>query len=85
LLKCGRYDFSAFAQKKGTAMAKASDYKIVTFQRKPGRWRANVTPIVQTVTRQGSTILGFVTTEDSSSEESAAIAADKAIKALDDS
>jgi hypothetical protein len=67
-------------------MAKASDYTIVTFQRKPGRWRANVTPIVQiATTRQGSTILGFVTTEDSSSEESAAIAADKAIKALDDS
>ncbi len=66
-------------------MAKASDYKIITFQRKPGRWRANVTPIVQTTTRQGSTILGFVTTEDSNSEESAAIAADKAIKALDDS
>jgi len=85
-LKCGRHDFSALARKKGTAMAKASDYKIVTFQRKPGRWRANVTPIVQAATRrQGSTILGFVTTEDSGSEESAAIAADKAIKALDDS
>ncbi|WP_079542223.1 hypothetical protein [Bradyrhizobium lablabi] len=71
---------------KGTTMAKASDYDIVTFQRKPGRWRANVTPIVQIATRrQGLTILGFVTTEDSSSEESAAIAADKAIKALDDS
>jgi hypothetical protein len=67
-------------------VAKASDYKIVTFQRKPGRWRANVTPIVQTATsRQGATTLGFVTTEDSSSEESAARAADQAIKALDDS
>jgi hypothetical protein len=65
-------------------MAKASDYKVVTFQRKPGRWRANVTPIVQpTATRNGTTILGFVTTEDSGSEESAAIAADQAIKALD--
>jgi hypothetical protein len=65
-------------------MAKASDYKIVTFQRKPGRWRANVTPITQPATRaQGKTILGFVTTEDSGSEESAAIAADQAIKQLD--
>ena len=26
-------------------MAKASDYKIITFQRQPGRRRANVTPI----------------------------------------
>jgi hypothetical protein len=65
-------------------MAKASDYKIVTFQRKPGRWRANVTPIIQPATRtQGTTILGFVTTEDSNSEESAAIAANQAIKQLD--
>jgi hypothetical protein len=65
-------------------MAKASDYKIVTFQRKPGRWRANVTPIIQPATRmQGTTILGFVTTEDSASEESAVIAANQAIKQLD--
>jgi hypothetical protein len=65
-------------------MAKASDYKVVTFQPKPGRWRANVTPIVQpAATRKGTTILGFVTTEDSGSEESAAIAADQVIKALD--
>jgi hypothetical protein len=71
---------TADSAEKGTAMAKASDYKIVTFQRKPGRWRANVTPINQPATRrQGSTILGFVTTEDSGSEESAAIAADQAI------
>lgn len=65
-------------------MAKASDYKIITFQRKPGQWRANVTPIVQpaTVTR-GATLLGFVTSEDSTSEESAVIAANRAIKALD--
>lgn len=65
-------------------MAKASDYNIITFQRKPGRWRADVTPIIQPATRrQGSTILGFVTNADSASEGSAAIAADQAIKALD--
>jgi hypothetical protein len=65
-------------------VAKASEYDIVIFQRKPGRWRANVTPISQPATRrQGRTILGFVTTEDSSSEESAAIAADQAIKELE--
>ena len=65
-------------------MAKASDYKIITFQRKPGQWRANVTPLVQpgSVTR-GATILGFVTAEDSNSEEAAVIAANRAIKALD--
>jgi hypothetical protein len=69
---------------KRTAMAKTSDYRIVTFQRKPGRWRANVTPIVQpAAARQGTSILGFVTEEDSDSEESAAIAADRAIRKLE--
>jgi hypothetical protein len=65
-------------------MAKRSDYRIVTFQRKPGQWRANITPINQpaTITR-GAAILGFVTAEDSSSEENAAIAADRAIRELD--
>jgi len=65
-------------------MAKPSDYRIVTFQRKPGHWRANITPIVQPVTiTRGAALLGFVTTADSSSEEGAAIAADRAIRALD--
>jgi hypothetical protein len=65
-------------------MAKASDYKIITFQRKPGQWRANVTPIVQPATAtRGATLLGFVTSEDSNSEENAVIAANRAIKALD--
>jgi hypothetical protein len=67
-----------------TAMAKASDYKIMTFQRKPGLWRANVTPIaIPAATRQGLTTLGFVTSEDSHSEESAIVAAGRAIKELD--
>jgi hypothetical protein len=65
-------------------MAKASDYKVEIFQRKPGHWRANVTPIVAPAsTRQGTTILGFVTTKDSDSEESAAIVAQQAIKDLE--
>jgi len=65
-------------------MAKRSDYRIITFQRKPGQWRANITPIVQpaTITRGGA-ILGFVTAEDSSSEENAVLAADRAIRELD--
>jgi hypothetical protein len=65
-------------------MAKASDYRITTFQRKPGQWRANITPIVApaTITR-GAAILGFVTAEDSSSEEGATLAANRAIRELD--
>ncbi|MDB5519673.1 MAG: hypothetical protein JWQ17_6431 [Tardiphaga sp.] len=65
-------------------MAKASDYKIVAFQRKPGYWRANVTPLLQpAATRLGTTILGFVTSQDCSSEEAAVVAANKAIKELE--
>jgi hypothetical protein len=65
-------------------MAKATDYKVVTFQRKPGYWRANVTPVLQPAApRQGTTILGFVTSEDCSSEEAAVVAANKAIRELE--
>ncbi len=64
-------------------MAKASDYRIVTFQRKPGQWRANITPVVAPATITWGAILGFVTAEDSSSEENAVIAAGRAIKELE--
>jgi len=65
-------------------MAKPSDYRIITFQRKPGHWRANITPIIQpATTTRGAAILGFVTAQDSSSEANAAIAADRAIRELD--
>jgi hypothetical protein len=65
-------------------MAKPSDYRITTFQRQPGLWRANMTPIVlpTTITR-GAAIRGFVTAEDSKSEEDAMIAANRAIRELD--
>ena len=65
-------------------MAKPSDYRIITFQRQPGLWRANMTPIVQasTITR-GAAIRGFVTAEDSKSEEDAVIAANRAIRELE--
>ncbi|MBR1148330.1 hypothetical protein [Bradyrhizobium sp. AUGA SZCCT0431] len=65
-------------------MAKVSDYRIIAFQRQPGLWRANMTPIVQppTITR-GAAIRGFVTAEDSKSEDDALIAANRAIRELD--
>ena len=65
-------------------MAKPSDYRIIAFQRQPGLWRANMTPIVQpaTITR-GAAIRGFVTAEDSKSEEDAVLAANRAIRELD--
>jgi hypothetical protein len=72
------------ARAKKEDMAKPSDYRIITFQRQPGLWRANMTPIVlpTTITR-GAAIRGFVTAEDSKSEEDAVIAANRAIRELD--
>jgi hypothetical protein len=65
-------------------MAKPSDYRIITFQRQPGLWRANMSPIVQPATiARGAAIRGFVTAEDSKSEEDAVIAANRAIKELE--
>jgi hypothetical protein len=57
-------------------MANASDYQIITFQRKPGRWRANITPVaLPSATRLGTSILGFVTPDDSDCEKAAIVAA----------
>jgi hypothetical protein len=65
-------------------MAKTSDYRIVTFQRQPGLWRANMTPIVPPATlTRGAALRGFVTAEDRKSEEDAVIAANRAIRDLD--
>ena len=65
-------------------MAKPSDYRIDTFQRQPGLWRANMTPLVQSATiTKGAAIRGFVTAEDSKSEADAVIAANRAIRDLD--
>jgi hypothetical protein len=65
-------------------MAQSSDHRIITFQRKPGHWRASIAPIVQPAApTRGATMPGFVTTEESSSEEAAAIVAARAIRALD--
>ena len=90
MLKSSESDRSAFAQlarkveRQRKPMAKASDYRIITFHRQPGLWRANMTPIVQpaTITR-GAALRGFVTAEDSKSEADAVLAANRAIRELD--
>lgn len=65
------------------AMADASLFSILTFQRRPGLWRASVSPKVpMSMTIVGKTILGFVTEEDCESEEAAEMAARKAIRKL---
>jgi hypothetical protein len=64
-------------------MADVSQFSIVTYERKPGHWRAAVTR----KSRTGSVIdsakvLSIVTPEDYASESEAKVAAEKLIRRL---
>ena len=64
-------------------MADLSHYSILTFQRRPGLWRASISPkVVAGSTIKGQTMIGFVTEDDCDSEEAAETAAKRAIKKL---
>ena len=64
-------------------MAEISQFSIVTYERRPGHWRAAIIP----VKRSGTAILGkttssFVTPDDFNSETDARFAAEKIIRKL---
>jgi hypothetical protein len=64
-------------------MADISQYSIVTYERRPGYWRAAITPIRRPSTFiQGKTISSIVTPDDFGSEPDARFAADKIIRKL---
>jgi hypothetical protein len=64
-------------------MAHISDYFIVTYERKPGRWRAAVSPkILDRRGAPGGTVHSIVTPDDSVSESEANLAAAKLIRKL---
>ena len=67
----------------GGTLAEISQFSIVTYERRPGYWRAAITPHQRT----GSFILGrttssFVTPDDFASEADAKFAAEKMIRKL---
>jgi hypothetical protein len=62
-------------------MADLAGFEIVTYQRRPGLWRASVTPKGRS--NSGKTIRSIVTLDDSGSEEEASKAAMRAIKNID--
>ena len=62
-------------------MADISQYSIVTYERRPGYWRAAITPIRRSGT-QGKTISSIVTPDDFESEPDAKFAAEKMIRKL---
>jgi hypothetical protein len=64
-------------------MAELSQFSIVTYQRRPGHWRAAITPHRQSGTFiRGKTTSSFVTPDDFASESDARFAAEKIIGKL---
>ena len=64
-------------------MAEISQFSIVTYERRPGHWRAAITPYRQSGTFiRGKTTSSFVTPDDSASEAEAKFAAEKIIRKL---
>jgi hypothetical protein len=63
-------------------MAHISEYSIVTYERKPGHWRAAISPKVQRSGASGETVHSFVTPYDSASEAEAKFAAEHLIRKL---
>jgi hypothetical protein len=64
-------------------MADISKFSIVTYERKPGQWRAAMTPLERPGSSfQGGTVFSVVTPDDFASEADAMLAAQQAIKKL---
>jgi hypothetical protein len=67
----------------GGDMADKSQYSIVTYERRPGNWRAAITPIRRSGTViHSKTITSIVTPDDFESEPDAQFAAEKIIRKL---
>jgi hypothetical protein len=61
-------------------MAKISQFAIVTYERRPGHWRAAITPVGRSgIIVRGRTVLSIVTPDDSTSEPDANFAAEQII------
>jgi hypothetical protein len=64
-------------------LAEISQFSIVTYERRPGHWRAAITPYRQSgAFIRGKTTSSIVTPDDFSSEADAKLAAEKIIRKL---
>jgi hypothetical protein len=64
-------------------MAEISQFSIVTYERKPGRWRAAfVREALTGIAVRGDTVRSAVTPDDYASESEAKFAAEKIIRKL---
>jgi hypothetical protein len=67
----------------GGKLAEISQFSIVTYERRPGHWRAAITPYRHsTGFILGKTTSSFVTPDDFASEAEAKLAAEKIIRKL---
>jgi hypothetical protein len=67
----------------GGDLAEISQFSIVTYERRPGHWRAAITPYHHSGSFiRGKTTTSFVTPDDSASEADAKVAAEKIIRKL---
>ncbi len=65
------------------SMAHISEYSIVTYERKPGHWRAAIIPKARFgIAVRGDKVLSFVTPDDYATESEAKFAAEQAIRKL---
>jgi hypothetical protein len=68
---------------RSSPVANISEYSIVTYQRKPGCWRAAITRKGSAaMALRGDTVLSVVTPDDYASEADAQFAAEKIIRKL---
>ena len=64
-------------------MADISQYSIVTYERRPGHWRAAITPYAHSgIFIRGRTTTSFVTPDDSVSEPESKFEAEEIIRKL---
>ena len=63
-------------------MASITQFSIVTYERKPGLWRAAITPIRPSGVVRGRTVTSIITPSDYLSEPAAEFAAHKIILKL---
>jgi hypothetical protein len=64
-------------------MADITHFTIITYERRPGQWRAAVTPIRPSgIVIRGSTVMSLVTPDDFETEPEAEFAAQRLISKL---
>jgi hypothetical protein len=63
-------------------MADITKFSIVTYERRPGHWRAAITPKARAERVVRGEVLSFVTPDDSATEPDAKFAAEKIIRKL---